>query len=237
MFDEKQTEGTQYPSVLYSLENWDPRWQEEYEFSAELESGEVFTSTITLKDSLIFNHYYSDTYYPPLDEKVDVVKAVWKRISPDVLAERKAYIQYFREENEELVEYHQPVPVRLVEINGKEEAVYSSFSNASSFSFPMESVDMAMREIWDGASDKKSYYIGRMFYSVKIFDKDLASFMLTSTNVDGDFSASQHLNVYSSFENAYGVVGFTIAGTLPCGFEPDYIYSFGYVSVFYDWFD
>jgi hypothetical protein len=236
-FEENYSAGSGYPSVIYSLENWKPRWEQEYIFKAELATGEVFTSTILLKDTLKFNTYYSDTVFPPQDEKKDAVTAIWRRMSPEVLAERKAYISYYREENNELVEYLQPVPIRLVEVNGKEEPVYTDFSNASTFSFPMKAVDMAMSEIWDGESPRNSYYIGWLYYYVTIFDKQLASYMLTSTNVDGDFSASQHLNVYSSFEDAYGVVGFKISGKLPCIFEPEYVYSFGYVTVYYDWFD
>lgn len=235
-FEEMMGESGEYPSIIYSLSDWAPRWQVDYEFKAELESGEVFTSTMRLKDSLLFNHRFSDTFYPDDEKDQDVVTAVWKPMAQDVLAERRAFIEYYREIDGELVKFLQPVPVSGVEIDGQQEYVYSNISNASTFSFPSSNIDVAMNALWDGSEPKIKTYIGRLLYSVKIFDWQLASYMLTSSNVDGDFSASQHINAYSSFEGAYGVVGFTVHDNLPCGFDLEYVYSFGYSSVYRDWF-
>jgi|GEM_PF-1268743 hypothetical protein len=207
--------------------------QDTITLSAKLPNGKILSAGTKILSGLSLAFSYPVT----ADFTTQIIRFIWGEAltvswsskNTSHLFFPRFWINYTKKENGVEVFHTKDVPMKYLNINGKQEAVYPSYQRDTLCSFDFAAIDTAMAQIAGNDVEKSNYWIKSFSIGVVEFDAPLSNYYSSLYGYTDRFSIVVDESVYTNVTGGIGVVGSSRqTSLLDLPFKNAYIELFGY---------
>jgi hypothetical protein len=212
------------PYLIYHTKTLLPDPKAPLEVEAILPSGKAISGTTILPSKPEF--YKVESTIPP-QKNLDV-RFIWNVDSLVSAYLFKLGIYYYKEDETPRKNYIVYIPLKYVNGNGKDYAIYPKVTSENSFYVDMETISKAMQSISDGDPNKNNYVILGGIFEVFALDNNLSSYYNASSRGNDAYSVKLNETDFSEILGGFGVVGSYSRNLWPIKLSHTFIHSFNY---------
>lgn len=215
-----------FPVHFYYHPNLTFKSDQDISIEAVLPQGKILKSRTRAPSNIDFTVNTTRIIPPESGNKV-VFEWIPKYEHEDRIYTPRLYLNYYRQENGNLVYYSKNVPMDYIFVNGKEKEYYSLPSYNGKLEISMNTVGHFLSDILEPGTNKSDYKIAGARLDVVIYDKNLTGYYV-ATNFLDDLSIRIDAIDFSNIEGGLGVFGSYVIKSIDLGFDYQYLKEFGY---------
>jgi hypothetical protein len=138
-------------------------------------------------------------------------------------------LTYSKTENDSSVKFYDvPIPLSLLNNDGKIEPIYPKYSNKGKLEFKFDAIEYALTNISEEDPDRQKYRIYGLELVVVEYDIHLSKYYSSINGYLDDYSIRLDESIYSNVSSGLGIFGTYRINTMEFEIDEDYIHSLGY---------
>jgi len=223
---ESDTLHTSTPINFYYAKNFVPHQNDNLEIEVLLPNGNRLRSKTKVPDLVIKDLVKTSASIPPISG--NMVTFAWRSSEADEIFVPTLFLIYRQKVGERLIQKKVQIPWKYVNENGEEVGINRPPTRNQLVQYSMENIERVLKSISEGDNNKNNYFILSALLEIKIFDRNLSAYYLSTGRITDIYSVSLDSQDYSNINGGFGVFGSILEQKMAILFDNDYLAKFGY---------